>query len=493
MSGKVTEKRISRRHFLAGAAATLTGAALTACAASAPATEAPTSAPEAEPTSAPAEATAVPEEPTEAPPAAEETTLVIHTPYGLWGFETNEAPAIDAAYKALVPNVQTEWVWPGDSQEGYMESLLARIAADNAPDIGILWDSPASLGLRGALTVLDDLMVVSKYNAAENWPTDLLKNCQWQGETFGFPSFNACYSLMYNTDALEELGLSPKREDFPKTWDELRELSRQFTAWDGDTLEKIGYFPVWTHWGVTEMFFILNGGRVFDGDTGQYSIDMAENAETLNYCVSWVDEEFRGSYQGVLDFGWAFLDVQDGEAAFQDGRNMVIHGGNFMAGWYKGENPPQYNWDVVGFPTGPSGKDEVAFIWPNFTSIPAGTKNLQAAWDWLDWFNGEGVFNWSSTQPDMPGNNKFHEANPDFLPAIVVEHRGEEYARDFQNFYKDRLNIAARVWESPVQTFEYDQILRATERTLNKAATAEEALAEAQMACQNEVDKVLAG
>jgi ABC-type glycerol-3-phosphate transport system substrate-binding protein len=409
----------------------------------------------------------------------------------LWGFEEVEAPAIGEAYKAEVPNVSLEWVWPGDSQEGYMESLLARIAADDAPDVGILWDSPASLGLRGALTPLDDLMVVSEYNALENWPADLYKSCQWRGESFGFPSFNACYSLMYNTDAFEEVGLSSARDDFPKTWDELREVSQKFTQWDGDSLQKIGYFPVWTHWGMTAVFFILNGGQVFDSESGTYSIDMDENIETLEYCVSWVDEEFQGSYQGVLDFGWSFLDVQGGEAAFQDGRNIIIHGGNFMAGWYKGETPPQYGWDVAGFPVGPSGQKEVTLIWPNFTSIPAGTMQLQPAWDFLDWFNGEGVFYWSSTQPDMPGNDKFHEMHPDFLPSIVVEHRGEEYARDFQQFYRERLDLAARVWESPVQTFEYDQILRATERTVNKVATAAEALAEAQTACQNEVDKIL--
>lgn len=485
MFGTEQKKYVTRRQFLTSAAAAVAGTAVAACA---PKPATPTAAP-AQPTAAPEQPTAAPEEPT-APPA-EQVALTILTPYGTWA--ESMITTVTENYTQLNPNVTwNPTIWGESEQAGYVEALLARVAAGNPPDIAILWDTPVTLGVRGALNPLDDLMVISTYSKAENWPQDLAKSCVWRGKTYGFASFNACYSLWYNTDAFEEAGLSPKREDFPKTWDELREVSAKFTQWDDGKLLRIGYFPVWTHWGVTEIFFLLNGGKVFDPENAQYTIDKEENAETLDYCVAWVDEQFKGDYQGVLQQGWAFLDVQGGEPAFQDGRNIIIHAGNFMMGMYR-ETPPQYNWDFAGFPIGPSGSKEYTMIWPNWTSIPAGTKYLNEAFAFLDWFNGEGVIYWSTTQPDMPGNNKFHEMHPDFLPSIVVEHRGEEFAREFQAFYKERLNLAGRVWESPINTFEFDQILRATEQTVNKVADARQALAEAQAACQAELDKFLSG
>jgi len=48
------------------------------------------------------------------------------------------------------------------------------------------------------------------------------------------------------------------------------------------------------------------------------------------------------------------------------------------------------------------------------------------------------------------------------------------------------------MWNSPVQDFANDAIGRAIEQILGKAATPEEALAEAQQICQAELDKVLA-
>jgi multiple sugar transport system substrate-binding protein len=51
--------------------------------------------------------------------------------------------------------------------------------------------------------------------------------------------------------------------------------------------------------------------------------------------------------------------------------------------------------------------------------------------------------------------------------------------------------VAAPMWTSPVQNFANDQITRMVEQVYTKAAAPADALAEAQKACQAELDKMM--
>jgi hypothetical protein len=55
------------------------------------------------------------------------------------------------------------------------------------------------------------------------------------------------------------------------------------------------------------------------------------------------------------------------------------------------------------------------------------------------------------------------------------------------------MDIATPMWNSPVQDFATDQIGRALENIYAKKSTPKDALAEAQKACQAELDKLLKG
>ena len=489
MSERLRSK-LSRREFLTGAALTA-GALLAACAPQPTAAPAPTAVPEQpaeEPTEKPPEEPV--EEPTEAPPAVEPVELVWYTTFGTWG-EPGLQPAVDA-YVEMNENVTfAPLIWAFDSTEGTLEGLLSRVAAGTPPDIALMWDSPVSLGVRGAASELDDLMVLSNYSALEEWPERLFRSCRFAGKTYGFPSFNAVYCIWYIQELLEERGIPATREEFPKTWDEMRELSKQFTEYDGETPTRVGYFPLWNFF--ADMWLQFNGGGSYDWDNMEYYLNRDENIEALEYGVNWIDEEYQGNYDNVKNTGWDFWDDLGGEPAFQDGRMVILHGGNFSMGMYWGENPPQYGWEIAGFPMGPSGPTEqLATYYGNWLLIPSGTENMEAAFEFVDWFNGEGVKYWvESGNPDTPGSAKFMELNPDFLPPLVVEHRGEEYARDWMQFFDNQQKNAVDMFGSPIASFQWDQTVRAAERTLKKAATASEALQEAHEACVAELDRLL--
>ncbi len=193
--------------------------------------------------------------------------------------------------------------------------------------------------------------------------------------------------------------------------------------------------------------------------------------------------------------GGIFWDDLGGEPAWQDGRMIILQGGNFTLGMYDGENPPKHEWELARFPQGPSSTNAgYSTYYGNWLMIPAGTKNLEQAFAFVDWFNGEGVMHWvTSGSADAPGSRMFYKNNPDYVTPMVKKHLGEERARSIMAFFQDQAEHAIDMFGSPIASFQWDQASRAAERVLKKAASAAEALKEAQDACAAELEKILKG
>ena len=102
--------------------------------------------------------------------------------------------------------------------------------------------------------------------------------------------------------------------------------------------------------------------------------------------------------------------------------------------------------------------------------------------------SGVGIKTWFANIPDMPTNKKVPR---DLVPTVAVEKRGAAFAQEVSDFFRNQLDIVTPMWDSPVQNFANDQIARAIEQITNKQATPKDALAEAQKACQAELEKVL--
>src|SRR5688500_13331363 len=172
---------------------------------------------------------------------------------------------IAADYTAVNPDVTVNFQCGTDS-DAFTERLLGSIAAGNPPDATVYWDTPVSLGVRGALLPLDDLMANAEYATVENWPAGVLASCQFGGQTWGLPVAAGTYGIWYNQELFDSKGIPSDPASFPKTWDDLRALSKEFTQWEGDRLMTAGYviptpsglaptLPIWS---------ALNGGQLYD-------------------------------------------------------------------------------------------------------------------------------------------------------------------------------------------------------------------------------------
>lgn len=373
----------------------------------------------------------------------------------------------------------------------FTQALIGSITAGSPPDISMLWDSPVSLGAQGAFMPLDEMMAGSKISI-ETWPGGLLSSCQFKGQTYGLPVTAGVYSMWYNQDMFEAKGIASDRASFPKTWADLRALSKEFTVWNGDRLEVAGFVPP----RIPEALAIwsaLNGGTIYDPENLRYTLDSPQNIEMFNFFLDWLNEEYQGDINAV-DRSGNFLDGYNSASglppAFREGRCAMIQSGSWLMGdIYADPTPVFERWNLAGHPTGPSGSASVSGIWPNWFVIPVGAKNPQLAFDYLVTLSIEGVVKWYEQIPDVPTNTQV-KAVP---PANLVERRGAEVANDIGAFLAEQAKIVTPMWNSPVQSFGNDQIILAMEKIYTKTATPAEALAAAQTAAQAELERVLAG
>jgi ABC-type glycerol-3-phosphate transport system substrate-binding protein len=374
----------------------------------------------------------------------------------------------------------------------FTQALIASIASGSPPDISMLWDSPVALGAQGAFMPLDDMMTGSRI-PVETWPAGLLASCQFRGQTFGLPVTAGVYTMWYNEELFESKGISSARADFPKTWDEMRRLSKEFTVWNGDRLETAGFLPP----RVPEAMAIwsaLNGGMLFDGDNLKYTIDSDTNIEMMQFFLDWLDEEYRGDVN-LVDRSGNFSDGYPNPTtglgpAFREGRLAGMQSGSWLMGDIYGDPAPVFErWNLAAHPVGPSGTETVSGTWPNWFVIPARSANPEAAFAYLEYLSLEGVVEWYRQIPDVPTNSQVTAPTPD----VIVNQRGAETADDITAFLQEQAAIVTPMWNSPAQSFGADQVARALEKIYTKAAPVAEALADAQSAAQAELDRVLAG
>ena len=374
----------------------------------------------------------------------------------------------------------------------YTQQLIGSIAAGSPPDISMLWDSPVLLGSQGAFIAIDDMMANSSI-PADTWPAGLLSSCQFKGKTYGLPVTAGIYVMWFNEELFESKGIPSDRASFPKTWTDLRSLSKEFTVWNGDRLEVAGFMPpreaetmaVWS---------ALNGGQLYDEANLRYTLDGEQNIEMFNFFLEWLDEEYKGDIN-LIDRSGNFRDGYPSSVtglgpAFREGRFAGMQSGSWLMGDIYGDPAPVFErWNIASHPTGPSGTAPVSGVWPNWFVIPVGSRDPQAAFDYLAYLSVEGVVEWYRQIPDVPTNTQVAPVRPD----IVAEKRGEEFATDIAAFLQEQTAITTPMWNSPVQSFGQDQLSRAMEKIYTKTASVADALAEAQSASQAELDRVLAG
>jgi len=399
---------------------------------------------------------------------------------------------IAATYTSEHPDSIVE-VQCGSDMEQFTERFLGAIAAGNPPEANVIWDTPVSFGVQGALREIQDMMPSGEYTPVENWPAGVLASVQFGDKIYGLPYTAGSYAIWYNPEMMEAKGIPSDPASFPKTWDEMRAMSKEFTQWDGDRLVTAGFAPRPSDFQVTTAIWsALNGGQLYDAENQKYTIDSEENIAFFDYWMSWLDEEYKGDFAAVQRSAhWGVYPDDEGRPPqFQAGNLWAVETGTWALGdIYQAGDVAIERFDFAQHPVGPGGKDVVSGYWPNWLVIPTGTEYPEQAFAYLDYLSGVGVVELFDVLPDIPTNAKV----PETVPTGIIEKQGEEFATRAIDFFRNQLSIATPMWDSPVQAVQLDQMTITIDRILNKQSSPKDALAEMQRICQAELEGVLAG
>jgi multiple sugar transport system substrate-binding protein len=395
-------------------------------------------------------------------------------------------PQIIADFEALHPNIKIEYEISGGPPGGgnLTEVLLSRIAAGNSPDTITLWEPPSQYGALGALTALDDLMAKATIAKPDAFYEGVLNTCKWQGQTYGLPASAAAAAMFYNTDKFAEEGITMPRDEFPKTWDELRALSDQFTVMENGELKEAGFMPPWGANWLYPVWSALNGGQIFDAANNLYTVNSAENIGWVDYWARWLDEAYGGNFEQINIAGnWGSAYPGDNSAYYNGLSAMMVDGG-----WIMTDVDFPFQWEVAKLPYGPSGTKTASGFWPNWFSLPKGSPHPSESFEFIEYFCTDGWQTWYKVIPDTPA---WKGASQDVVTQALIDKVGEERALELHRFFLEYLNDAAPMWDSPVNAFAADTLQAAITAVLGKAKSTEEALDEAQSLIQAKLDETL--
>ena len=498
MSPKV--EKYSRREFLKVAGTAAVGGLLAACAPKAtpvPEEPEPEAPPEEEPVEEepveeePVEEEPVEEEPTEAPAEAEKIPVLY---WAAW------SPTHEDVLNRMAdvceeehPELEITVVAGGPGGGDFHEILLARISAGNPPDVATIWTGPVSFGLTGALTPLDDYMAVADYAKPDAFFEGSLQCCQFRGKTYSLPHSNQAAAILYNGTVFEEMGVSPEPEDFPTTWDDLRALSAKFVEWEGDTLNTAGFIPFmpneYTVQWLLEIWFQLNGGIGYDVEAVKYDIDSEQNAEVLEYWLSWLDEQYQGDVDKISASGtWSDLNEESGLVL---GQAAMVQAGQWTLSYeFLQEFVTNNRLEMAKLPVGPGGSRHVTGSWPNYMAVPTGAAQPDGGFLMAEAFSTYANRPWYEEVFDLPSWKDFPY---DVLSAGVLANFGEERALEVTKWWFDVRADSYPQWNSPVQEYADDTLGATLDQIMHKTVSVSEGLAEAQAAIQAQLEQVLAG
>ncbi len=477
---------ICRREFLRSVALVSGGLALVACTPAQPTPE-PTKAPAAEATAATATG------PTAPPPTTGPERVSIEW-WNPMGSPANKAvlPAVVDDFMKAYPYVTVKYELSFNAPGGgdYVEALMARVAAGDPPDCTTIWTPAAQYAAKGSLLAIDEYMASAKYAGPDKWLPMVLRSCQFEGQTYGLPTSAANSAIFINADLFKAKGISTKREDMPKTWDELKALSAEFVQWEGDLLKTAGFMPwlpgsAWSR----PAWSVMNGGVLFDVGAGQYRLDSEQNVEMLEYWVKWLDEQFRGDVEKLQQSG-AWGGVHPNEE-FWKGTHALAEGGAWVT--TNAGEPIPFEWEVFRAPVGPHGTKSATAWYPNWQVIFKGSKHPYEGFLFNEYFCTLGWLRWyregcaevpAWTDADITGNYNIKEA----------EWLGVDRAKEVEAFFRDYLKEdGVDMWDSPVEDYANDIINSAIDEVLHKVKPAKQALSEAQELCQDKLDELLNG
>jgi multiple sugar transport system substrate-binding protein len=347
------ERQATRRTLLLGAAGALGGAALAACAGAPAATSGTTKR-----------------------AAGGTATFMASGDAERFQIRDNLMPLL-----LETTGVKGEWIH--FTGAGYYDKLFAMLASDTAPDL--IYYTPAyfiEFVVNNWLRNLTPLIKRDKYDLSD-FPERAIAQYTYQGNQHGFPQDFPTRALFYNPELFKRAGLAlpPGNYGFnPSTWNwqVFLEAARRLTSPDAQSGTGAYGWNTQFGWRPYSVWIFANGGEAFNKDLSECTITEAKSVEALQLLSDLTNRHKVAPTRQVTS-------AEGYEPMFIAGRVAMNESLPGAINRYRATQG--FAFDVAPIPVGSNGA-KVCTGGGSGYGMFAGTKNLDAAWEFFKFIEG---------------------------------------------------------------------------------------------------------
>jgi multiple sugar transport system substrate-binding protein len=367
-------------------------------------------------------------------------------------------------YEKLHPNVTIK-----ETPVTNNAKILASITGGNPPDIVSLNNS-LSLGSWasvGAVTDLTPYIKASKLDASK-YVQSAYDGLKVDGKTYALPFqiFNA--GLIYNKKLLAEAGITP-----PTTLEELAIAAKALTKTDpSGAITQLGFTPGYPGPDQGQTCPLITYGYAFGGSWTSKTGKATPNTKANVAALTWMKDVYEAAGgQKVNNFVSSSGSYLTGGDPLESGKLAMMFDGPWSIQYAK-DNAPKVAEELAVIPlpassTSPSSVGST-YIDANPQFIPTGSKNAQAAFDFIKW-----------ETTNAKEASIFSEAIANIPQLKTVPHfdlLGEAYFKDYVDIAN---NPGARSWIQTASSSTYGtNLCQAQDAVLLNNADPAKALAE---------------
>jgi multiple sugar transport system substrate-binding protein len=373
-----------------------------------------------------------------------------------------------------------------------IEKLLTAISGGAPPDICSLESAIlAALGAQGCFTPIEEFMASEPSLREERFFPHVWRMVAFDGHVYAVPTTTDSTCLLWNKAAFRRAGLDPDRP--PKNMTELADYAAKLTIQSGSNIDQIGFLP-WMPWDDTHCWGLIFGGRWYDPATDRmvcgndpgiiasfaFQQRYARNPNRTDNAPYAIDPRWVSAAQGG-----GFGAYQSASNPFYTGKVAMIREGEWQVEFIR-KYAPELDWGVAPLPT-PEGVEPIAYS-PNAVvdAIPLGSRNIEAAKEFLRWFYSPRPNGGVSPASDYC----FAIQN---VPPRPDEARQERFIGHpkFSVFVNELLTKPAEPFPPiPAAQFLMDEMERQRGRVTSFEATPEEAARELEEKTNAELDRI---
>lgn len=398
-------------------------------------------------------------------------------PWG--GTQADAFKAITEEFNRKHPNIRVRLLFtPNDLTAN--QKFFTAVAAKLPPDV-ILVDGPqvAQWAQQGALEPLSSRIAMAQIEPGDFWEP-CWKQCFYENEVWALTyCADPNFAFAWNKNDFREAGLDPERG--PSSLEEMDAMAARLVKADGDKLRRIGVIP-WGQFGLANSMFTWGwafGGSFYDEKNRRITADDPKLVKALQWMCEYA-KKYDVDRIGILQSGFTAQEQNPfyiGKLSMQCLHISSIKDIEMYA-------PKSFDYGITFIPGPAGGETHSSWVGGWCMAIPKGCAHPEEAWQYIRWVcaSADGSDKVAREASLFPGYRKsLYYTSP------------HSSAKHYQSFLSILQETRHQRPVMPVQAFYMNALGRAVDMAIHGRMTPAEALREARVDTQRELDRVLAG